>query len=158
MKNEIFEKVIPSYYVYYKEGIISNFDEMSDFIQKSGIECLKLNPNIKCVTPDYCFVNYLDNEYKDNNMRIRYSQAVIKNDTPFIENEEIKFMEIPEEKPEVSSDQHITREVKKEEEEIYLAFYKPRGIVCTTATEENGEKIQNIEKQDKKIAYFEKMT
>lgn len=98
MKNEIFERVIPSYYVYYKEGIISNFDEMSDFIQKSGVECLKLNPNIKCVTPDYCFVNYLDNEYKDNNMKIRYSQAVIKNDTPFIENEEIKFMEIPEEK------------------------------------------------------------
>lgn len=36
------------------------------------------------------------------------------------------------------------KEVKKEEEEIYLAFYKPRGIVCTTATEENGEKIQNV--------------
>lgn len=36
------------------------------------------------------------------------------------------------------------KEIKKEEEEIYLAFYKPRGIVCTTATEENGEKIQNV--------------
>lgn len=36
------------------------------------------------------------------------------------------------------------KEVKKEEEEIYLAFYKPKGIVCTTATEENGEKIQNV--------------
>lgn len=34
--------------------------------------------------------------------------------------------------------------VNKEEEEIYLAFYKPRGIVCTTAKEENGEKIQNV--------------
>lgn len=36
------------------------------------------------------------------------------------------------------------KEVKKEEEEIFLAFYKPRGIVCTTATEENGERIQNV--------------
>lgn len=36
------------------------------------------------------------------------------------------------------------RRVKKEEEEIYLAFYKPRGIVCTTATQENGERVKNV--------------
>ncbi len=36
------------------------------------------------------------------------------------------------------------KNVKKEEEEIYLAFYKPKGIVCTTASEENGEKIKNV--------------
>ncbi len=36
------------------------------------------------------------------------------------------------------------REVSREEEEIFLAFYKPRGIVCTTAAEENGEKIKNV--------------
>ena len=34
--------------------------------------------------------------------------------------------------------------VHKEEEEIVLAFYKPRGIVCTTADSENGEKIVNV--------------
>ncbi len=47
----------------------------------------------------------------------------------------------------VRNGQHVTvdgREVKKEEEEIYLAFYKPKGIVCTTAHEENGEKIKNV--------------
>lgn len=36
------------------------------------------------------------------------------------------------------------REVTKETEEIYLAFYKPKGLVCTTAVEENGEKVQNV--------------
>lgn len=36
------------------------------------------------------------------------------------------------------------REVTREEEEIFLAFYKPKGIVCTTAAEENGEKIKNV--------------
>jgi len=36
------------------------------------------------------------------------------------------------------------REIVKEEKEIFLAFYKPRGIVCTTAVEENGEKIKNV--------------
>lgn len=34
--------------------------------------------------------------------------------------------------------------VAKEEEEIFLAFNKPKGIVCTTAEEENGEKIVNV--------------
>lgn len=96
MKEEIFEKMIPVYYVYYKEGILKDYSEASLFIQNSGEECLKLNPNIKCVEPDYCFVNYLDGEYKDKNIKIRYSQAVIKEKEPFKENDSIKFMEIPE--------------------------------------------------------------
>ena len=98
MKEEIFEKIIPAYYVYYKEGVLKDYSEASNFIQQSGIECLKLNPNIKCVEPDYCFVNYLDKEYKDTNIKIRYSQAVIKENEPFKENNSIKFMEIPETK------------------------------------------------------------
>ncbi len=36
------------------------------------------------------------------------------------------------------------KRVSKEEEEIFLAFYKPKGIVCTTADSENGEKIVNV--------------
>ncbi|HBA96992.1 MAG TPA: 23S rRNA pseudouridine synthase F [Lachnospiraceae bacterium] len=34
--------------------------------------------------------------------------------------------------------------VSKEEEEIYIAFYKPKGIVCTTASTENGSKVVNV--------------
>ena len=98
MKEEIFEKVIPACYVYYKEGVLKDYSESSEFIQKSGMECLELNPNIKCVEPDYCFVNYLDKEYKVANIKIRYSQAVIKENEPFKENNSIKFMEIPETK------------------------------------------------------------
>lgn len=36
------------------------------------------------------------------------------------------------------------KRIEKEQEEIYLAFYKPQGIVCTTADSENGEKIMNV--------------
>lgn len=36
------------------------------------------------------------------------------------------------------------RVVTKEEEEIYLAFYKPKGLVCSTATEENGMPVRNV--------------
>ena len=98
MKEEIFEKVIPAYYVYYKEGILKDYSKASEFIQESGIECLELNPNIKCVEPDYCFVNYLDGEYKDKNIKVRYSQAVIKEEEPFKENDDIRFMNLPETK------------------------------------------------------------
>lgn len=34
--------------------------------------------------------------------------------------------------------------ISREEEEIYIAFYKPRGIVCTTADTENGNKVMNV--------------
>lgn len=47
----------------------------------------------------------------------------------------------------VLSGQAVTvdgKRVSKEEEEIYLAFYKPKGIVCTTANQENGEKVVNV--------------
>lgn len=36
------------------------------------------------------------------------------------------------------------KRINKEEEEIFLAFYKPKGIVCTTANTEHGERIQNV--------------
>lgn len=91
MENEIIFKELPSSIVYYKEGTIKDYSQLTDFILKSGEECLKLNPNIKCIEPDYCYVNYLDKEYKEKNIKIRYSQAV---ESKGIENENIKFMNI----------------------------------------------------------------
>ena len=46
MKQELFEKVLPSYYVYYKEGILKDYSEASGFIFNSKAECMKLNPSI----------------------------------------------------------------------------------------------------------------
>lgn len=98
MKEEIFEKVVPSCYVYYKDGVLKNYGEVGEFIQNSGRECLELNPEIKCVDPDYCYVNYLDGEYKEENVKVRYAQAVIKGDKDFKENDNIKFMNVPDTK------------------------------------------------------------
>lgn len=47
----------------------------------------------------------------------------------------------------VYSGQRVTvdgRKIVKEKEEIFLAFYKPKGIVCTTAESENGERVRNV--------------
>ena len=57
MKKEIFIKEIPSYIIYYRDGIISDFSKISEFVLQSGTECAKANPNLKCVTPNYCYIS-----------------------------------------------------------------------------------------------------
>lgn len=78
MKYEIIFKELPAYDVYYKEGVVESFDCLTNFILTSANECLELNPHLKCVEPDYCFVEYLDGEYRENNIKVRYCQAVEK--------------------------------------------------------------------------------
>lgn len=91
MKYEIITKELPEYIVYYKEGTIKDYSELSNFILSSADECLETNPNIKCVEPDYCYINYLDGEYRDKNIKVRYCQAVMKEGK---ENKTIKFMKL----------------------------------------------------------------
>ena len=76
MKNEIFIKDIPSYIIYYCDGMIEDFSKITEFVLQAGTECAKTNPNLKCITPDYCYISYLDGEYKEKDIKIRYAQAV----------------------------------------------------------------------------------
>lgn len=92
MKQEIIIKNIPSYTVYYKEGIVKDFSETTSLVLSSAEECMQLNPNIKCVTPDYCFISYPDGECTETNIKIRYSQAV---ESVGNESDTIKFATIP---------------------------------------------------------------
>ena len=91
MEKEVVLKKLPSYTVYYKEGVIKDFSEIVSFILSSACECKDINPNIKCIEPDYCYVSYLDGEYKESNMKIRYAQAVTEMG---IESETIKFEQL----------------------------------------------------------------
>lgn len=89
MKNEIFIKEIPSYIVYYCDGVISDLSKISEFALEAGTKCAKTNPNLKCITPNYCYISYLDNEYKEKDIKIRYAEAVEKFG---IETDNVKFM------------------------------------------------------------------
>ena len=89
MKNEIFIKEIPSYIIYYRDGVIADFSKISEFALQAGTECSKANPNLKCITPDYCYISYLDGEYKEKDIKIRYAQAVEKVGK---ETDRVKFM------------------------------------------------------------------
>lgn len=92
MKESIFIKDIPSCTVYYKDGIIGSFGDIMNFVLSAGEECIKNNPGLKCTTPEYCFVSYLDGEYREKDMKIRYAEAV---ETVGKESENVKFMQIP---------------------------------------------------------------
>ena len=89
MQNKIFIKEIPSYIIYYRDGIIFDFSKISEFAMQAGKECSKANPNLKCITPDYCYISYLDGEYKEKDIKVRYAQAVEKVGK---ETERVKFM------------------------------------------------------------------
>ena len=89
MKNEIFIKEIPSYIVYYCDGVIDNLSKISEFVFQVGTECATVNPNLKCVMPNYCYISYLDGEYKEKNIKIRYAEAVEDVGT---ETDRVKFM------------------------------------------------------------------
>lgn len=69
MQNEIFIKEIPNYIIYYRDDVISDFSKISEFAYTSGTESAKANPNLKCVTPNYSYISYLDGEYKEKDNR-----------------------------------------------------------------------------------------
>lgn len=91
MKYEVVFKELPDDIVYYMEGVIDNFGKITEFILDSGDKCRNLNPTLKCKEPEYCYVSYLDGEYKEKNIKIRYSQAVVEKG---VESDEIKFEQL----------------------------------------------------------------
>lgn len=93
MENEILIKKIPSYMIYYKDGVIADYSKITEFVLQAGEECKISNPNLKCLTPDYCYVSYLDGEYKERDIKIRYAEAVEEIGK---ESDTIKFMETEE--------------------------------------------------------------
>lgn len=83
---------IPSYTVFYKEGILPTYGDLMTFAPQAGKECAAANPDLKCVQPGYCFVTYVDHEYKEKDVGLFYAEAVEKRGK---ETETIRFMEIP---------------------------------------------------------------
>lgn len=92
MKYQATVKDIPSCIVYYSEATLENYSDIMEFIPMCGEKCLELNPGLKCAEPAYEFLEYLDCEHKEHDVRIRHNEAVEK---AGIESDFIKFREIP---------------------------------------------------------------
>lgn len=92
MKYQAVLKEIPETIVYSEERVLEHYSDVSALVLESAEECLRLNPGIECVKPDYGFCEQLDGEYMETGMRTRYSQAVVK---AGVENERIRFRTLP---------------------------------------------------------------
>ena len=68
MKYEAVVRELPKYVVYYKEGVIASFADITPFILQSAEECKRTNPEMKCIDPDYCYISYLDGIWNKENV------------------------------------------------------------------------------------------
>lgn len=92
MKFQITIKEIEAVDVFYGIKKLHSFDDLGGFIVGLGAECAESNPGVKCVSPDYCFVSYLDDEFSPTDFTAMYAQAVEKKG---IDSGNIKFKTMP---------------------------------------------------------------
>jgi len=85
-------KEIPECIVYSKKMTIPNYDAYFTEIPAIGAECAAANPDLKCTVPGYCFVIYLDGEYREKDINVEYCEAV---DRFGNEVGDIKFKKMP---------------------------------------------------------------
>lgn len=77
MKYQVIVKNISACTVYYSETTLSRYSDLMRWIPAQGAECLALNPGLKCAEPPYEFCEYLDDEYRETDIHIRHSEAVV---------------------------------------------------------------------------------
>jgi len=88
MDYDIIIKELPECIVYTKRMIVDGYDSYFKEIPAIGEEVTAANPNLKCAVPEYCFIIYHDEEYKEKDIDIEYCEAVTEFGN---ETENIKF-------------------------------------------------------------------
>lgn len=86
-------KKLPAYTVYYKQFKVRDFSEYGDIIPQIGAEISAANPGLKCVEPGFCYVEYLDGEFRERDISVEYAEAVERDGN---ETDTIKFKVLPE--------------------------------------------------------------
>lgn len=85
-------KDIPSCTVFSKTMTVPDYSAYFEVIPALGRAVKAANPNLKCAVPEYCFITYLDGEYKERDITMKYSEAV---EEPGVESDGIVFEEVP---------------------------------------------------------------
>lgn len=78
MNYEATIKYTPSGIAYTKRMKLSGYEEYFKAIPELGKQMLKLNPDMKCGNPEYCFIVHVGGEYKDTDMEIQFYEIVDK--------------------------------------------------------------------------------
>lgn len=87
-------KELPECIVYSKKMTIPDYDAYFQVIPAIGEAVTKANPDLKCTVPAYCFIVYLDGEYREKDFNIEFCEAV---DKFGVETDGIVFKKIPSE-------------------------------------------------------------
>jgi len=69
-------KALPECIVYSKKMTVPSYDSYFEIIPAIGEEIKKSNPQLKCSVPEYCFIVYLDGEYREKDINIEFCEAV----------------------------------------------------------------------------------
>lgn len=85
-------KELPEYTVFYKQFVADSYTDYGTIIPQIGEAVIKANPTLKCVEPGFCYVENLDNEYKERDIRAEYAEAVERDG---VETEGIRFKKLP---------------------------------------------------------------
>lgn len=85
-------KKTPACIVYSKRFIAPDYDSYFHIIPAIGEEVKALNPDLKCVVPEYCFIEYHDGEYKEKDIDVEHNEAV---EGFGVESDTIKFKKLP---------------------------------------------------------------
>ncbi|MCL2589265.1 MAG: MerR family transcriptional regulator [Oscillospiraceae bacterium] len=71
-------KDLPSCIVYSKKMTVPNYGAYFERVPEIGASIARKYPELKCAIPAYCFIVYLDGEYKEENLNIEFCEAVDK--------------------------------------------------------------------------------
>ena len=84
-------KELPGCTVYSKKLTVPDYDAYFEIVPEIGESIEKKYPELKCAVPEYCFIVYLDGEYKEKDFNIEFCEAV---DKAWPDFDDIKFKEI----------------------------------------------------------------
>lgn len=76
MNYQVTVKQLPEVIVYSTTAKVKNFMDYFTLIPPIGEKVLKKYPDLKCTTPEYCFIKYLDGEYRENDINIEFCEAI----------------------------------------------------------------------------------
>lgn len=69
-------KELPECIVYAKKMVIPNYNAYFEVIPAIGGKVMEKYPHLKCAKPEYCFISYLDGEYKEKDIHVEFCEAV----------------------------------------------------------------------------------
>lgn len=85
-------KEVPSCIVYSKKVTVPDYGAYFEVIPAIGAQVMEKYPDLCCATPEYCYIHYLDGEYRERDIHIEFCEAVTEKKEDF---DGIIFKEIP---------------------------------------------------------------